>query len=249
MKKLITLILITTIITGSLFAGYPQTDVQKVYDSQSYRDFIYFMYNGPTQSEIGEQFKKITDFVDSSSFDKDSKLIAEAQILQLVGEFLIKNKISLDDKSGKSFTEEGLKNLNKVKDLDKNEEALITKSDLLGNYIMISSKYVFSKGMESSKYIDKALKINKTNPRSILNDSEKKMFAPSLFGGDVEKAKLQLKDLITNYQLLPKDAFEAVRNLGIIALKEKKADFASTYFSYAEDIFPNNLEIIDLKSK
>jgi hypothetical protein len=248
MKKLIILILTVVVFTQSIFAAYPQTDVQSIFDSQPYREFVYFMYNSPSEDKILSEIDNITTFIESSSFDSDSKLITKSQVYKIVGKYLITNDLSLDGKSGKSFTEDGIDAIDKVKDINKNEEALIAKADLLGNYIMISSKYVFSKGIESGKVIDKAIKMNKENPRSILIDSEKLIFAPSLFGGDKEKAKQQLKELIGNYQLLPKDAFEAVRNLGIIADKEGKDDFADTYFSYAEEIFPNSQEIEYLRS-
>jgi hypothetical protein len=232
-----------------VFASYPETDVQKIYDTESYRDFVYFMYDSPTESNLSDEVRSITDFIDSSDFDEDAKIISKSQVFQIVGEYLIKTKTTLNDKNGKVFTEDGLYEIGKISNLNKNEEALIVKADLLGNYIMLGSSYIFSKGIESSKVLDKALKLNKENPRSILIDSEKKIYAPGLFGGDKEKAKQQLKKLIGNYELLPKDAFEAVRNLGIIAAKEGKDDFAATYYSYATNIFPNNLDVIKLKAE
>ncbi|MGH4037227.1 MAG: hypothetical protein ACRQFF_05200 [Sphaerochaeta sp.] len=249
MKKLIILFLTFFVITSSVFASYPETDVQKIYDTESYRDFVYFMYDSPTESNLSDEVRSITDFIDSSDFDEDAKIISKSQVFQIVGEYLIKTKTTLNDKNGKVFTEDGLDEIGKISNLNKNEEALIVKADLLGNYIMLGSSYIFSKGIESSKVLDKALKLNKENPRSILIDSEKKIYAPGLFGGDKEKAKQQLKELIGNYELLPKDAFEAVRNLGIIAAKEGKDDFAATYYSYATNIFPNNLDVIKLKAE
>jgi len=249
MKKLIILFLTFFVIPFSVFASYPKTDVQKIYDTETYRDFVYFMYDSPTESKLPDELRSITDFIESSDFDDEAKIISKSQVFQIVGEYLIKTKTTLNDKNGKVFTEDGLDEIDKISNINKNEEALIVKADLLGNYIMLGSSYIFSKGIESSKVLDRALKLNKENPRSILIDSEKKIYAPGLFGGDKEKAKQQLKELIGNYELLPKDAFEAVRNLGIIAAKEGKDDFAATYYSYATNIFPNNLDVIKLKSE
>lgn len=249
MKKLILLFLTFFLLTTSIFANYTQTDVQKIYNSDTYREFIYYMYNSPSEIELGTEIEIINKFIESSEFDNTAKIITKAQILQLIGEYLIKNNTSLNGKNAKTITEEGIEEIGKINDININEEALITKADLLGNYIMLSSSYIFSKGIESSKVIDKALKINKKNPRSILIVSEKMMYAPSLFGGDKGKAKDQLKDLISNYLLLPKDAFEAVKNLGILAEKEGKYDFARTYFNYAKDIFPDNQDIKKLWPK
>jgi hypothetical protein len=249
MKKFILITLIFFGLTSCIFANYPQTDVQKIYDSEPYREFIYFMYNNPSESKLAPSVEAIDDFIKSSNYDNEAKIITKAQALQLIAKFLIGNKTTLDGKNGKTTTEEGLSNLKKINQLEKNEEALIVKANLLGNYMMLSSKYIFSKGKESGQVIDKALKLNKKNPRSILIDSERKMYAPGLFGGDKEKAKQQLKDLIGNYQLLPKEAFEAVKDLGIIAKDEGKADFARTYFTYAKDIFPDNQDIKELWPK
>ena len=243
------LLLTLVMFTFSIFANYPITDVQEIYNSESYREFIYFMYNTPSKTELNSEVDSINKFINSSDYDENSKIIARSQILQIVGEFLIKNDTSLNGKFGKAVTEDGIKEIGKIKNINKNEEALIAKADLLGNYLMLSGSYIFSKGIEAGKVIDKALKINKKNPRAILIDSEKLIYAPGLFGGDKEKAKQQLKELIGNYQLLPKDAFEAVKNLGIIADKEGKNDFTKTYFTYAKEIFPNNQEIIELWPK
>jgi tetratricopeptide (TPR) repeat protein len=249
MKKLILLFLAFFVGLFSIFASYPQTDVQKIYDSETYREFIYFMYNSPSEPNLGPEVKSINDFIESSPFDNEAKIITKAQTLQLIGKFLIRNQTSLNGSNGKATTEEGLSDIKKIKNLDNNEEAQIAKANLLGNYMLLSNKYIFSKGKQSSQAIDKAIKINKKNPRSILIDSERMMYAPNLFGGDKEKAKRQLKDLIGNYQLLPKEAFEAVKDLGILAKDEGKYDFARTYFTYANEIFPDNQEIKELWPK
>ena len=246
MKKLLLLSLAMLFSLSSIFADYSDTDVQRIYNTSNYRDFVYFMYNNPSIDDMGEALNSVNTFIENSSYDDESKIIAKAQSLEIVGSYLVKNKTSLEGLNGKAICDYGLEVIGEIENIDKNEEALIVKAELLGNYIMISSSYIFSKGIESSKVIDKALKINKTNPRSIIIDSEKMMYAPGLFGGNKAKAKKQLEELISNYELLPKDAFEVVKNLGILAEKEGKDDIAITYFTYAKDIYPDNSEIMEL---
>lgn len=249
MKKIILLFLMFFGFTLYIFANYPQTDVQQIYDTASYREFIYYMYNSPSETKLDYNVESINTFIESSTFTNEAKTIAKTQILQLIGKFLIKNRTTLKGKNGKTITEEGFQEIANIKNIEKNEEALIVKANLLGNFTLLSNSYKISKGLEAGRVIDQAIRINNNNPRSIIIDCERMIYAPRLFGGDKEKAKKQLKALIENFQLLPKDAFEAIKDLGIIAKNEGNEKFAKIYFTYAKNIFPDNQDINELLCK
>lgn len=239
MKKILIFIMVI-LITSSLFASYPNSEVQEIFETQGFRNYIEYMYNSPFIDNLESEYDKVIEYINNLKVSEDSKKIAKAQVKQLISEQLITRDLKKDGKTGLEVVEEGLDLINSIKNFEKNEEALIVKADLLGNYMIQSGSYVFTKGIESGKVIDKALKMNNSNPRSIIINSEKLMYAPGLFGGDKQKAKKQLRDLIENNQLLEKDAFEAIINLGILARLQNNKSFAKTYFSYAQAIFPDN---------
>ncbi|GAB4370981.1 MAG: tetratricopeptide repeat protein [Calditrichia bacterium] len=146
------------------------------------------------------------------------------------------------------YLDDGIQHLEKSIELHENfAESHALLSTLFGQKIALSPLKAMYLGPRSNAAMQKALKLEPTNPRVHLLAGINAKFTPKMFGGGREKARKHLRDagdLFTRYQ--PKSLLypdwghrDVYAWLGIVAIDSDSLDAAKSYFEKALEIDPN----------
>ena len=152
-----------------------------------------------------------------------------------------------DEKSASKYLDEGVKHLEKSIELKPNfAESQALLASLYGFKIGLKWYLGMTLGPKAGTCFDKAVEVDSLNPRVYLLLGISKYHTPSLFGGGMDKAKLNLLKSIKLYEsysvsdsLLPDWGYEETYAwLGKIYMEEKEYQKAEEQFEKALQINP-----------
>ncbi|MCF7933176.1 MAG: hypothetical protein K9M84_01655 [Spirochaetia bacterium] len=230
-------------------AGYEDTEVQQIYSSSEFTAFYDLIYNGAPLERINEMYDALFDWLDTAPLSEGSRLTGKARATLVMGRQHILEDYCRDHRLAANYLEAGMELLDRIPGKEPSVEQLLIEGEINGAFFLMDErKNLFTYGMKANNITQKVWKMDTDNPRSIILKSNQLIYTPSLFGGDTKKAKELLLSLLS-IELLPSEAFTVYSSLGIIEAKHKNKELAEAYYRSAQEIYPNNAYIRELRDE